>query len=210
MRGNDEYFSSGLSADTLETALQSKGTSTSTLLAPLGDRLLHLVTPVMLVVVPRAAPFLLVVCTTHKRLKPTMSWHLAASAPPPPTVPPIGRHALHITSPCIDRHRCAEATDTTAPLARTSLLPHALEVTTATSVKSTGTRTRTGERAADTVGEMRFALLACVRLATLLVDHTTTWAALPVDRTTFGLLALLAMVRRATILHHTTTPAELP
>jgi len=75
----------------------------------------------MLVVVPGATPHLLVMCATHKRPKPSMSGHLAASAPAPPAVLSIGRHALHITSPCIDRHRCAEATDAAAPLARASL-----------------------------------------------------------------------------------------
>jgi len=106
--------------DTLETATQ-RTTNQLPLLAHLGDRLLHLVAPVMLVVVAGATPLLLVMCATHKRPKPSMSGHLAASAPAPPAVLSIGRHALHITSPCIDRHRCAEATDAAAPLARASL-----------------------------------------------------------------------------------------
>jgi len=106
--------------DTLETATQ-RTTNPLPLLAHLGDRLLHLVAPVTLVVVPGATPHLLVMCATHKRPKPSMSGHLAASAPAPPAVLSIGRHALHITSPCIDRHRCAEATDAAAPLARASL-----------------------------------------------------------------------------------------
>jgi len=106
--------------NTLETATQ-RTTNPLPLLAHLGDRLLHLVAPVTLVVVPGATPHLLVMCATHKRPKPSMSGHLAASAPAPPAVLSIGRHALHITSPCIDRHRCAEATDAAAPLARASL-----------------------------------------------------------------------------------------
>jgi len=106
--------------NTLETATQ-RTTNQLPLLAHLGDRLLHLVAPVTLVVVPGATPHLLVMCATHKRPKPSMSGHLAASAPAPPAVLSIGRHALHITSPCIDRHRCAEATDAAAPLARASL-----------------------------------------------------------------------------------------
>merc|ERR1712007_249088 len=95
------------------------------LLAHLGDRLLHLVAPVTLVVVPGATPHLLVMCVTHKRPKPSMSGHLEASAPAPPAVLSIGRHALHITS-SIDRHRCAEATDVAAPLAKASLPPETI------------------------------------------------------------------------------------
>jgi len=158
--------------DTLETATQ-RTTNPLPLLAHLGDRLLHLVAPVMLVVVPSATPHLLVMCATHKRPKPSMSGHLAASAPAPPAVLSIGRHALHITSPCVDRHRCAEATDAAAPLARASLfcgllasLPLPLHVATTPAVHTA------------TTARVLNAFLPTVHVGTLhSLPATAVWAA---------------------------------
>jgi len=180
----------------------------------------------MLVVVPSATPHLLVMCATHKRPKPSMSGHLAASAPAPPAVLSIGRHALHITSPCIDRHRCAEATDAAAPLARASLfcgllasLPLPLHVATTPAVHTA------------TTARVLNAFLPTVHVGTLhSLPATAVWAAHGAPHATtravvtfwfgvhwFGVhasvaawLALLAVACGATVLHHTTTRTELP
>jgi len=168
--------------NTLETATQ-RTTNPLPLLAHLGDRLLHLVAPVTLVVVPGATPHLLVMCATHKRPKPSMSGHLAASAPAPPAVLSIGRHALHITSPCIDRHRCAEATDAAAPLARASLfcgllasLPLPLHVATTPAVPDMPVPTM--PCTSTTTARVLNAFLPTVHVGTLhSLPATAVWAA---------------------------------
>jgi len=168
--------------NTLETATQ-RTTNQLPLLAHLGDRLLHLVAPVTLVVVPGATPHLLVMCATHKRPKPSMSGHLAASAPAPPAVLSIGRHALHITSPCIDRHRCAEATDAAAPLARASLfcgllasLPLPLHVATTPAVPDMPVPTM--PCTSTTTARVLNAFLPTVHVGTLhSLPATAVWAA---------------------------------
>jgi len=110
---------------------------------------------------------------------------------------------LHITSPCIDRHRCAEATDAAAPLARASLfcgllasLPLPLHVATTPAVHAT------------TTARVLNAFLPVVHVGTLhSLPATAEWAT---HRAPHNAFALLAVACGATVLHHTTTRTELP